>query len=153
MSHRLIARRLCDIRTEGRLKFTLISDSAETSCLMILASLELYQRLCVAHKHSMGCCAIVCITALILSTISAVAGVDQLFERSPTEQTWGERLTEIEGDDGFSKCYALVIGISDYFDGYADHRTLLDDTGLLLKEGLRPPNRRTIDTQAGIYWR
>ena len=104
----------------------------------MLASLELYQRLGVAHKHSMACCAIVCITALILSTMSAVAGVDQLFERSPAEQTWGERLTEIKGDDDFSKCYALVIGISDYFDGYADHRTLLDDIGLLLNEGLSP---------------
>ena len=124
----------------------------------MLTSLELYQRLGVALKHSMACCAIVWITALILSATSAFAGVDQQFERSPAEQTWGERLTETKGYDGFSNSYALVIGISDYPDGYADHRTLLDDIGLLLNEGLRPPNRRTpsmraIDTQAGIYWR
>jgi hypothetical protein len=40
---------------------------------------------------------------------------------------------------------------------YADHRTLLDDIGLLLSQGLRPPNARTpsmraISTADGVYW-
>jgi esterase/lipase superfamily enzyme len=40
---------------------------------------------------------------------------------------------------------------------YADNRTLLDDIGLLLSQGLRPPNARTpsmraIQTVDGVYW-
>ena len=42
-------------------------------------------------------------------------------------------------------------------DGYTNHRPLLDDIGLLLEHGLRPPNRRTrnmlaVSAVGGSYW-
>ena len=50
----------------------------------------------------------------------AAPGVERVFEKPASEQTWGSRLADAVGFGGFSKSYALVIGISDYEGGYDD---------------------------------
>ncbi len=51
---------------------------------------------------------------------NAAPGIDEPFLRLTTDKTWGQRLADAVGFDGFSKSYALVIGISDYEGGYDD---------------------------------
>ena len=50
----------------------------------------------------------------------AAPGVEKIFEKPVSEKTWGGRLADAVGFGGFSKSYALVIGISDYEGGYDD---------------------------------
>ena len=50
----------------------------------------------------------------------AAPGVEKIFEKPVSEKTWGGRLADAVGFGGFSKSYALVIGISNYDSGYAD---------------------------------
>ncbi len=52
--------------------------------------------------------------------VKAVSGIDRPFLKTASEKTWGEHLVDAVGFGGFSKSYALVIGISDYAGGYDD---------------------------------
>lgn len=56
----------------------------------------------------------------------ATPGVDQPFSKTTTEKTWGDHLADAGGFGGFSKSYALVVGISDYAGGYSDLPTADD---------------------------
>ena len=65
--------------------------------------------------------------AVMLSTQCVQAqGLDELYQRPASEKTWGELLADASGFGGFSKSYALVIGISDYAGGYNDLPTADD---------------------------
>lgn len=75
-----------------------------------------------------------CLTA-ILAVMAAMflfvgatsaAGVDRLFEKRISDKTWGEQLADAVGFGGFSKSYALVIGISDYTGSFDDLPTAND---------------------------
>ena len=66
------------------------------------------------------------LAGLLSATPVFAQGVDELYEREPADKTWGQRLAETVGFDGFSKSYALTIGISDYEGGYADLPTTND---------------------------
>ena len=45
-------------------------------------------------------------------------GLDELYEKPSSEKSWGEIAAELVGYDGFTKSYALVVGISDFTGGY-----------------------------------
>lgn len=44
--------------------------------------------------------------------------LDELYEKPPSEKNWGEIAADLVGYDGFTKSYALVVGISEYTGGY-----------------------------------
>ena len=52
--------------------------------------------------------------------VKAAPGIDRPFLKTVSEKTWGDHLADAVGFGGFSKSYALVIGISDYAGGYDD---------------------------------
>jgi hypothetical protein len=63
----------------------------------------------------------VCCVAAVLSVQSALAeGIDRAFVKPENAKTWGQQLAETAGYSGFSKSYALVVGVSDYPGGYQD---------------------------------
>ena len=45
-------------------------------------------------------------------------GLDELYEKPSSEKNWGEIAADLVGYDGFTKSYALVVGISEYTGGY-----------------------------------
>ena len=69
---------------------------------------------------------LVAIASLLPASPVYAQGLDQLYERTQTEKTWGERLADSFGFGDSSKSYALVIGISDYNGGYSDLPTAND---------------------------
>lgn len=68
----------------------------------------------------------VVLAMFIYAQPSCAEGVDRLFENVGSDKTWGETLADAVGYGGFSKSYALVIGISDYKGGYSNLPTARD---------------------------
>jgi formylglycine-generating enzyme required for sulfatase activity len=69
------------------------------------------------------------ILALLIATFAAPsparAGIDETYRKPDDEKSWGELLADFVGYRGFSKSYALVIGISQ-FDDYTSLPTAND---------------------------
>ncbi len=61
------------------------------------------------------CCLIV---LLSLACPAHAEGLDEFYEKPPSEKNWGEIAADLVGYDGFTKSYALVVGISKYTGGY-----------------------------------
>jgi peptidoglycan hydrolase-like protein with peptidoglycan-binding domain len=55
----------------------------------------------------------------------ATAGIDEAYQKPRAAKTWGDLLVDFVGFQGFSKTYALVVGISE-FEGYPSLPTAND---------------------------
>jgi uncharacterized caspase-like protein len=65
------------------------------------------------------------LTAVLSPTGAALAGIDEVYRKPADAKTWGELLFEFVGHQGFSKSYALIVGISK-FDAYGSLPTAND---------------------------
>ncbi|MEZ5936168.1 MAG: SUMF1/EgtB/PvdO family nonheme iron enzyme [Alphaproteobacteria bacterium] len=63
---------------------------------------------------------------LVSTAVSGAEGLDEIHVKAASDKSWGERLADLVGFGGFSKSYALVIGISDYEGSHADLPTAND---------------------------
>ena len=79
------------------------------------------------RRHLSGL-SLYCLLAFVEAQPILAAGLDQAFVKPDSAETWGERLAASVAYDGFSKSYALIIGISAYPGGYADLPTGDDAT-------------------------
>lgn len=64
-------------------------------------------------KHLVG---ILTLILLLADPAFGVAGIDRVFQKPPDRKTWGQLLADYVGYSGYSKSYALVVGISIYRD-------------------------------------
>jgi hypothetical protein len=54
------------------------------------------------------------------------SGIEQVCQKPAGRKTWGQLLADYLGYQGYSKSYALVVGISNYTEGYTDLPTAND---------------------------
>ena len=60
---------------------------------------------------------LVVVAAVLWGGSLAAAGIDESYHKPDTAKSWGDLLVDFMGLRGFSKTYALVIGVSE-FEGY-----------------------------------
>ena len=72
------------------------------------------------------CLVVIVFQLLAFQSTADAEGVDTILERPGSKKTWGGFLADVVGYQGFSKSYALVIGISSYEDGYRSLPTAKD---------------------------
>lgn len=65
------------------------------------------------------------LSATLTLALPASAGIDEAYRKPDSDRSWGDLLADFVGYQGFSRSYALIVGISD-FDHYPDLPTAHD---------------------------